>query len=108
MAEDLKKLFGDLKKNFKPGAVEETTTFYITLGDDKSLKWTLTLTPREYKVVEGKIENADCVLKTSPELFAKMMRGQFRPGVGDFLSGKVKSNDPEKLQLLEKAFGMGG
>ena len=105
MSEDLKKVFAEMKKRFKPGAVAEKTTFYFSLGDDKSQKWNLTLGPKECVAAEGKIDNADCVLKTSEEVFVRMMTGKFRPGVGDFLSGKVKSNDPEKLQLLETAFG---
>ncbi len=106
MAEDLKKVFGEMKKKFRPGTIEETTTFYFSLGDDKGCKWTVTLSPKECKVVEGKVENADCVLKTSPELFVKLMTGVFKPGIGDFLSGKVKSNDPEKLRILAKAFAI--
>ncbi|MBI2900502.1 MAG: hypothetical protein HYY17_09970 [Planctomycetes bacterium] len=107
MAEDLKKLFGDLKKKFQPGVVGQTTTFYLSLGDEKSQKWTVTLGPDDCSAVEGKVENADVVLKTSADLFVRMTKGEYRPGVGDFLSGKVKSNDPEKLELLEKAFAFG-
>ncbi len=105
MAENLKAVFDEMKRRYKPGAVDKATSFYFSLGDEAGQKWTMTLTPKECKVVEGKIENADCVLKTSAELFVKMMTGKFRPGVGDFLSGKVKSNDPEMLKLLESAFG---
>jgi hypothetical protein len=33
-----------------------------------------------------------------------MVNGKFRPGPIDFVMGKVKSNDPEKLRQLTKAF----
>jgi hypothetical protein len=33
-----------------------------------------------------------------------MVYGKFRPGPIDFVMGKVKSNDPEKLKQLSKAF----
>lgn len=105
MSDELRATFQDLQKRFKPGAVAKDTTFYFSLGDEE--KWTLTLTPKEFKVVQGKVENADCVLKTSADLFIKMMKGAYRPGIGDFLSGKVKSNDPEMLKVLEEAFGLG-
>ncbi len=29
----------------------------------------------------------------------------YRPGMADFLSGKIKTNDPTALQLFLRAFG---
>ena len=103
---DLQKIFDDLKKSFKPGTVTEKTTFYFSLGDEADEKWTMTISPKECQIVPGKIENADCVLKTSSDLFIKIMKGQYKPGMGDLMSGKIKSNDPQMLQTLLEAFGL--
>jgi hypothetical protein len=103
---DLEKTLNDLKARFKPGAVSKKTTYYLSLGDGPGQKWTVTLTPDACEVKEGKTENADCVFKTSAELFGQLVAGSWKPGVGDFFSGKVKTNDVDLLQKLQKAFGL--
>ena len=46
------------------------------------------------------------MLKVSAELFAKLVAGSWKPGVMDFMTGKIKTNDIEALQRLQKAFGL--
>ncbi len=104
MSEELKEIFDNMKKSYKQGIIEKKTTYYFSLGDGADHKWTVTLSPKTCTVKKGKNENADCVLKTSPNLFKRMVSGKFRPGPIDFVMGKVKSNDPEKLKQLSKAF----
>lgn len=104
MADDLKKVFASLKKKFKPGTVAATTTYYFSLGDAE--KWSMTLGPKSFTATPEKIENADCVVKTTPELLAKMLTGAWKPGMMDFMSGKVKTSSPDKLKLMAKAFGL--
>ena len=58
------------------------------------------------RLEEGKTEGADCFLKTSEELFLKLIRGEWSPGAMDFMSGKIKSNDPFKLKLLKDCFSI--
>ncbi len=105
MAEDLKGIFDEMKKRYKAGSVAERTTFYFSLGDGPGQKWSMTMLPEACEVVEGKTDNADCVMKTSADLFVKIVTGKHSPGVGDFMMGRIKSNDPDKLRLLAKAFG---
>jgi long-chain acyl-CoA synthetase len=95
-----------LKKRFQPGTVAKKTTYYLSLGDGPGEKWTVTLTPTECTLSPGKTENADCVLKTSAELFGKLVAGTWKPGFTDFLSGKIKTSDVELLQRLQRAFGL--
>ena len=47
---------------------------------------------------------ADCVLKTSPEIFTKIVRESYVPSPADFLSGAVKSNDVALLMTFQKVF----
>ena len=101
-ATDIRKIFEDMPAHFKTGALEEELSFYFSLGDEK---WTVTVGPKKCSVKEGKtIENADCVLKTSPEFFRRMVLEGYVPGMLDFTTGKVKSNDPFKLKALKDAF----
>jgi hypothetical protein len=46
------------------------------------------------------------VLKTSADLFQQLVAGTWKPGVMDFMKGKVKTSDIDRLQLLQKAFGL--
>jgi long-chain acyl-CoA synthetase len=95
-----------LKARFQPGAVKKATTYYLSLGDTAALKWTVTLSPTACEVVAGKTENADCVLKTSAELFLKLINGTWKPGAVDFISGRIKTNDLDLLRSLQTAFGL--
>ena len=106
MPDDLTKTLEALKQRFKPGAVAETTVYYLSLGEGAQEKWTVTVTPTACTLNTGKPANADCVLKTSSELFGKLVDGSWKPGFMDFMSGKIKTSDVEKLQRLQKAFGL--
>lgn len=99
---DIDKLFADMKAKFVKGKVDEPVVFYFSLGDEK---WTLTVEPDDLHIQQGKVDNADCFLKTDKALFLKMINGEWTPGVMDFMSGKVKSNDPFKLKILQDVFG---
>jgi hypothetical protein len=107
MPSDLSSTLNALKARFKPGAVDKQTIYYLSLGDAPGDKWTVTVSPTVCELSPGKPENADCVLKTSAALFAKLVDGSWKPGVMDFMSGKIKTSDLPRLQLLQKAFGLG-
>jgi long-chain acyl-CoA synthetase len=47
---------------------------------------------------------ADCVLKTSPEFFTKIVRESYVPSPADFVSGAIKSNDVALLMTFQKVF----
>ena len=106
MAVDVGKTLETLKTRFKPSAVSESTTYYLSLGDAADEKWTVTIAPGGVTVAPGKPANADCVLKTSAELFGRLVDGSWKPGFTDFMTGKIKTSDVEKLQRLQKAFGL--
>jgi long-chain acyl-CoA synthetase len=105
MPSQLEKTLQELKARFRPASVQKKTTYYLSLGEGPGEKWTVTLTPDACEVTPGKTENADCVLKTSADLFLKLVAGTWKPGMGDFFTGKIKTNDVDLLQKLQKAFG---
>jgi putative sterol carrier protein len=106
--EPVKAVFDEMKKRFRPKSVDKKTTFYFSLGDGQGEKWTVVIEPDTCQINEGKADNADVFLKCSADMFVKMMTGKLKPGMTDFMTGKIKSNDPMKLKLLEKAFGPPG
>jgi long-chain acyl-CoA synthetase len=101
--DSLEPLFRELEDRFVPGSVEETVTFYFALGDKE--RWTLTIEPSGCKVLTGKaVAVADCVLKTSPEIFRRIVREAYAPSPAEFMSGVVKSNNIAHLVTFQRAF----
>lgn len=105
----LVELFDELNRRFVPGRVDTPVSFYFTLGAEPEAKWTVKVSPTLCEVVNGKPDNstADCVLKTSPEIFTRIVREGYQPGVSEFMSGAIKSNDVGLLQTFTQAFQLG-
>ena len=108
-AHPLVTLFEELEQKFKPGQVPGPVSFYFTLGNDAQAKWTVKVDPQNCEIEPGKPESgtADCVLKTSAEIFTKIVRESYTPGPAEFMSGAVKSNDVGLLMTFQKAFQLG-
>lgn len=96
-------IFSSLPDTYLPGVVKEPVSYYFSLDEQKK---TVKLSPDGCVVEDGRtVESADCVCKTSGEFFLKIWNDGYRPGMGDFLSGTIKSNNPSALQLFLQAFG---
>lgn len=104
MSQALADAFASLQQRYKPGVLEAPLTIYFSLGDEPGQKWTALLTPESCVIQPGKTEGADLLLKTSEELFLKLLRREWTPGVMDFMSGRFKSNDPMRLGVLKDCF----
>jgi long-chain acyl-CoA synthetase len=102
----LVKLFGELESRFRAGELEKQVSYYVSLGNDELAKWTVRVDGTGCEVRPGKPEGgqADCVLKTSPEIFAKIVRESYVPSPADFMSGAIKSNDVGLLMTFQKVF----
>ena len=98
-------IFQKLPKYFQKGTVKEPRTFYFSLDDDE--KWVVTLTKDTCTVKPGKTEDADCFFKSSKKVFLDVWSGKHTPGPSDFLTGKIKSNNPLLLKEFVAAFGIG-
>ena len=104
-AQQLREIFTAAQERFRPGALSREISYYFTFGPGPGEKWSVWLGPDRCEVKEGKhLDRADCVVKTSPSLFLRMVRKGYKPGAMDFMRGKIKSNDPTKLQLLKDCF----
>lgn len=99
----VEKIFASLPGDFVAGTADKEISYYFSMGD---IKKTVRVSPDRCLVEDGRtVEQADCVCKTSSEFFEKIWNEGYRPGMGDFLSGKIKSNDPSALQSFLKCFG---
>jgi putative sterol carrier protein len=102
MAETVEEIFQGLKERFKPDVAKREQTFYFSIDDHR---WTVHVGPDACSVEEGKtVENADCFVKTSAELFLKMYNGEHTPGMADFMTGRIKSNNPYLMKTFVDAF----
>jgi long-chain acyl-CoA synthetase len=101
-------LFRELQAKFEPGRVTQPITYYFTLGADNEAKWTLSVRPDGCDARLGKPEGAqaDCVLKTTPEIFIKICREAYTPSPMEFMTGQIKSNDISLLQTFQKVFDL--
>jgi putative sterol carrier protein len=102
---EVSKIFESLPKYFQKGTVKTERSFYFSLGDDE--KWSVVLTPEKCDVKAGKTDDADCFFKASVETFLEVWSGKKTPGLGDFMSGTIKSNNPMLLKEFVAAFGIG-
>jgi long-chain acyl-CoA synthetase len=104
----LGELFSELHARFVPHAVDRPVSYYISVGDDADDKWTIEIEGERCMVSPGRPRagKADCVLKTTPEIFTKIVRESYTPSVAEFMSGKVKSNDIALLQTFQKIFDL--
>lgn len=99
----IEEIFQKMATSYRPGTVKSATSYYYCLGP---IRKTVHLAPDSCRVEEGRtVENADCVCKTSEEFFLKIWRDGYVPGMKDFLSGTIKSNDPQALKTFLAAFG---
>ena len=102
-ASEIAKIFQGLPKRFQKGAVKKARTFYFSLDDDE--KWTVALTPDKCEVTPDKpAQDADCFFKASKQMFLDVWGGNYVPGMKDFMTGAIKSNNPMLLKEFVEAF----
>lgn len=96
-------IFASLPGSYVTGVIDRDTVYYFSMGP---VKKTVRLTKDGCVVENGRtVDNADCVCKTDEAFFLSIWEDGYRPGMGDFMSGKIKSNNPSALQLFLRAFG---
>ncbi len=96
-------ILGTLPGIYRKGIFSVPTTFYFSID---GVKKTLTLDGEGCTVEDGKtVDEADCVCKTSAEMFTRIWNDGYRPGIMDFMGGAIKSNAPQLLQQFLQAFG---
>jgi long-chain acyl-CoA synthetase len=105
--ESMAELFKHLENRFVAGSVKDPISFYFALG--RKERWTVKVTPDTCQVTPGKSDSvADCVLKTSPAMFTRIVKEAYTPTPGEFMSGTVKSNNIALLLTFQKAFQLAG
>ena len=103
---DIPTIFQHMSSLYIPGSAEQPKSFYFSLGDHK---YTVKVDPTTCVVEEGKtVENADIVLKATPDLFLKMVIQGKMPSPLDIARGKIKTNNPAGLASIKSLFDFSG
>ena len=99
---EVEKIFNGLCRRFNKANVTAERSYCFSLGEGED--WTVRITKENCQVEKGKAEKADCFLEGSADLFLAVWNGEYQLGLKDFLTGKVRSNNPMLLQDFVKAF----
>lgn len=103
---DIKRIFDEMPGRYIKGSAGKAINYYFSIGDSK---FTVKIDDQQCVVDSGKtLDNADVILKTTPELFEKMVIKGKMPGALDIARGKIKTNDPAGLQKLKSMFDFKG
>jgi len=99
---EIARVFKGLPKRFNKKNVKTERSYYFSLGDDE--KWTVHVRKSKCTVEKGNHGEADCFFKGPAELFLDVWNGEHKLGPTDFLTGRVKSNNPMLLKEFVAAF----
>ena len=100
-------LFAEIEGRFRPGGIDQGLCWYFSLAGGDG-KWTVTADATSCQIAPGRPAGAaDCVIKTSPELWARMVREAYAPSVQEFVGGVIKTSDLDTMMLFAQAFRLG-
>jgi putative sterol carrier protein len=99
---EIAKIFRGLPRRFNKANVKSERSYYFSLGAHE--KWTVHVTKEGCTVTKGDNEEADCFFEGPPELLLDVWNGRHRLGPKDFLTGRVKSNNPLLLREFVAVF----
>lgn len=103
--QDLEPIFTSLPAKFSKNQVDSPVNFYFSLGNNDHHKWTVSVNADQCAIFQGKTAaQVDCVVKTSPEIFRKIVQESYVPSYEEFISGVIKTNDPALLMRFQAVF----
>jgi hypothetical protein len=94
-------LVAEMSRRYVPGKVPRDLVYYLSIGEHK---FVMRLTATGCAITPGKVEKADCVIKSDPTVFANLVIHRKAPGPFDIARGKFKTSDVGLLTLLQDCF----
>jgi len=96
-----------LSHRFDPTRVEKPITWYFSLGAKDGPRWTVTVDESAVQVKPGRPDGAaDCVVKTSEDIFSRLVQDAYVPEPAEFISGTIKTNDIPLLIEFSRVFAL--
>lgn len=101
----VEQIFNQLTEHYSASEIAYPVSIYFSIDE---IKKTVLIDESNCRVEDGRtVDTADCVCKTSAEFFLRVWNDGYKPGMKDFLSGAIKSNNPSVLQSFLIACGKG-
>ena len=104
----LEPIFKTLHGKFGKSRIDTQVSYYFSLGSADDAKWTVVVDADTCSIHQGKpkVGAADCVIKTSPEIFRRMIEESYTPSIDEFLNGTIKTNEVPLLMRFQAVFGL--
>lgn len=99
---EIETIFKGLCARFNKANVKAERSYHFSLGEHE--QWTVSIRRDGCEVRRGRNDQADVFLEGPAELFLDVWNGRHRLGPMDFLTGRVKSNQPLALKEFVAAF----
>lgn len=99
---EIGKIFKGLCRRFNRDNVKAERRYHFALGEHE--RWTVEIRRDGCSVHEGPDQDADVFFEGPAELFLDVWNGRHDLGPMDFLSGRVRSNQPFLLKDFVAAF----
>ena len=101
---EIENIFTNIPSKFIPGVLDRALVYYFSVGEEK---WTVFVDGEKCEAKRGKlVDNADCMVKSDPKLFADLVLRKKMPGTFDIMRGKIKTNDINLLKKMAEVFGL--
>lgn len=101
-AREIAKIFRSLCGRFNKANVKSERSYLFSLGERE--KWTVAIRRDGCEVHEGERAGAEVWFEGPAELFLDVWNGRHELGPMDFLTGRVRSNNPLALRDFVAAF----
>ena len=90
-----KRVFTDLNDRYDSDRIERPLSWYFALGPKGGHRWTVMVDKKKCTIQPGRPPEgkADCVVKTSADIFTRIVKEAYVPEPQQFISGAIKTND---------------
>ena len=99
------KALASLPERFDASTYTKDLTWYFSLGGKEGPRYTLNVTADGASWKAGRPDgDADCVVKTSVDIFRRIVHEGYAPDPAQFMSGAIKTNDIALLIMFSQVF----
>jgi long-chain acyl-CoA synthetase len=96
-----------LETKYDAARVEKPLTWYFSLGAKDGPRWTVSVDAERVQVKPGRPDgSADCIVKTSEDVFSRLVTEAYIPEPAEFISGAIKTNDIPLLIEFSRVFAL--
>jgi long-chain acyl-CoA synthetase len=94
-----------LPSRFRVDEYQKDITWYFSLGGKDGPRWCLMVREDGVTIKAGRPDgSADCVVKTSVDMFRRIVEEGYTPEPAEFMSGAVKTSDLALLLEFRQVF----